>query len=77
MPIIPMYQIIAVLFLNAIIAYDKEEREYNFDILLVFSVFHLGLLFLLYQISIIPSENIANVSIAMLGLLAYVNVFDY
>lgn len=36
---------------------------------LFFSVFHLGLLFLLYQISIIPSENIANVFIAMLGLL--------
>lgn len=75
--IIPMYQIILVLLLNAVIAYDKEKHEYNFDILLVFSVFHLGLLFLLYQISIIPSENIANVSIAMLGLLAYVNIFDY
>ena len=74
---IPFYQILLVLVLNAIIAYDKEKHEYNFDILLVFSVFHLGLLFLLYQISIIPSENIANVSIAMLGLLAYVNIFDY
>ena len=74
---IPMYQIILVLLLNAVVAYDKEKHEYNFDILLVFSVFHLGLLFLLYQISIIPSENIANVSIAMLGLLAYVNIFDY
>lgn len=74
---IPMYQIIAVLVLDTIIGYNKEERKYNFDVLLVFSVFHLGLLFLLYQISIIPSENIANVSIAMLGLLAYVNIFDY
>lgn len=74
---IPMYQIILILILNAVVAYDKEKHEYNFDILLVFSVFHLGLLFLLYQISIIPSENIANVSIAMLGLLAYVNIFDY
>lgn len=74
---IPMYQIVLVLILNAVVAYDKEKHEYNFDILLVFSVFHLGLLFLLYQISIIPSENIANVSIAMLGLLAYVNIFDY
>lgn len=72
-----MYQIILILILNAVVAYDKEKHEYNFDILLVFSVFHLGLLFLLYQISIIPSENIANVSIAMLGLLAYVNIFDY
>lgn len=74
---IPMYQIILVLLLNVVIAYNKEEHKYNFDILLVFSVFHLGLLFLLYQISIIPSENIANVSIVMLGLLAYVNIFDY
>lgn len=74
---IPMYQIILILLLNAVVAYDKEKHEYNFDILLVFSVFHLGLLFLLYQISIIPSENIANISIAMLGLLAYVNIFDY
>lgn len=74
---IPMYQIVLVLLLNAVVAYDKEKHEYNFDILLVFSVFHLGLLFLLYQISIIPSENIANVSIVMLGLLAYVNIFDY
>lgn len=74
---IPMYQIVSVLVLNAIIAYDKEEREYNFDILLVFSVFYLGVLFLLYQIPNIPHENIANVSIALLGLLAYVNVFDY
>ena len=74
---IPMYQIVLVLLLNAVVAYDKEKHEYNFDILLVFSVFHLGLLFLLYRISIIPSENIANVSIAMLGLLAYVNIFDY
>ena len=74
---IPMYQIILILILNAVVAYDKEKHEYNFDILLVFSVFHLGLLFLLYQISIIPSENIANVSIAMLVLLAYVNIFDY
>ena len=74
---IPMYQIITVLVLDTVIGYNKEERKYNFDVLLVFSVFHLGLLFLLYQISIIPSENIANVSIAMLGLLAYVNIFDY
>ena len=72
-----MYQIIAVLFLNAIIAYDKEEREYNFDILLVFSVFYLGVLFLLYQIPNIPSENIAKVFISLLGLVAYVNIFDY
>lgn len=74
---IPMYQVILVLILYAIIAYDKEEHDFDFGVLLVFSVFHLGLLFLLYQISIIPSENIANVSIAMLGLLAYVNIFDY
>lgn len=74
---IPMYQIVSVLVLNAIIAYDKEEREYNFDILLVFSVFYLGVLFLLYQIPNIPRDNIANVFIALLGLLAYVNVFDY
>ena len=47
---IPMYQIIAVLVLDTIIGYNKEERKYNFDVLLVFSVFHLGLLFLLYQI---------------------------
>ena len=74
---IPMYQVILISILNAIIAYDKEEHKYNFDILLVFSVFHLGLLFLLYQIPNIPLENFANVSIAMLGLLAYVNIFDY
>lgn len=74
---IPMYQIIFILILNAIIAYNKEKREYNFDVLLVFSVFHLGILFLLYQIPNIPRENIANVSIALLGLLAYVNIFDY
>lgn len=74
---IPMYQIIFILIFSAISAYNKEKREYNFDVLLVFSVFHLGLLFLLYQIPNIPRENIANVSIAMLGLLAYVNIFDY
>jgi hypothetical protein len=74
---IPMYQIILILILNAIIAYNKEKHEYNFDILLVFSVFHLGILFLLYQIPNIPRENFANVSIALLGLLAYVNVFEY
>lgn len=74
---IPMYQIISILILNAIVAYNKEEHKYNFDILLVFSVFHLGLLFLLYQIPNIPLENFANVSIALLGLLAYVNVFEY
>lgn len=74
---IPMYQIVLILILNAIVAYDKEERKYNFDVLLGFSIFHLGLLFLLYLIPNIPHENIANVSIALLGLLAYVNVFDY
>lgn len=77
---IPMYQIIAVLVLSAIVAYNKEEREYKFDVLLVllvFSVFYLGVLFLLYQIPIIPSENIANVFISLLGLVAYVNIFDY
>ena len=74
---IPMYQIITVLVLDTVIGYNKEERKYNFDVLLIFSVFHLGLLFLLYQIPNIPRENIANVSIALLGLLAYVNVFDY
>lgn len=74
---IPMYQIVLVLLLNVVIAYNKEEHKYNFDVLLVFSVFHLGLLFLLYQIPNISHENIANVSIALLGLLAYVNVFDY
>ena len=74
---IPMYQIISVLVLDTIVGYNKEERKYNFDVLLVFSVFHLGLLFLLYQIPNISHENIANVSIALLGLLAYVNIFDY
>ena len=74
---IPMYQIISVLVLDTIVGYNKEERKYNFDVLLVFSVFHLGLLFLFYQIPNISHENIANVSIALLGLLAYVNVFDY
>ena len=74
---IPMYQIIFILIFSAISAYNKEKREYNFDVLLVFSIFYLGLLFLLYQIPNIPRENIANVSIALLGLLAYVNVFDY
>ena len=74
---IPMYQIIAVLVLSAIVAYNKEEREYKFDVLLVFSVFYLGVLFLLYQIPIISSENIANVFISLLGLVAYVNIFDY
>ena len=74
---IPMYQIISVLVLDTIVGYNKEERKYNFDVLLVFSVFHLGLLFLLYQIPNISHENIVNVSIALLGLLAYVNVFDY
>lgn len=74
---IPMYQIIFILIFSAISAYNKEKREYNFDVLLVFSAFHLGLLFLLYQIPNIPRENIANVPIALLGLLAYVNVFDY
>ena len=74
---IPMYQIITVLVLDTIIGYNKEERKYNFDVLLVFSVFHLGLLFLLYPLPNISHENIANVSIALLGLLAYVNVFDY
>lgn len=74
---IPMYQVIAVLVLDTIIGYNKEERKYNFDVLLVFSVFHLGLLFLLYQIPNISHENIANVFIALLGLLAYVNVFEY
>lgn len=29
------YQIILVIVLNAIIAYDKEKHEYDFDILLV------------------------------------------
>ena len=52
---IPMYQIITVLVLDTVIGYNKEERKYNFDVLLVFSVFHLGLLFLLYQI-----PNISN-----------------
>lgn len=74
---IPMYQIIFILIFSAISAYNKEKREYNFDVLLVFLVFHLGLLFLLYQIPNIPRENIANVPIALLGLLAYVSVFDY
>lgn len=74
---IPMYQIVAVLVLNAIVAYDKEKHEYNFDILLVFSIFFLGLLFLLYQIPNIPNKNIANVVISLLGLLAYVNIFGY
>lgn len=74
---IPMYQIVAVLVLNAIVAYDKEKHEYNFDILLVFSIFFWGLLFLLYQIPNISNKNIANVVISLLGLLAYVNIFDY
>lgn len=42
MSIIPMYQIIAVLVLNTIIAYNKEKHEYNFDILFVFSIFFFG-----------------------------------
>lgn len=74
---IPMYQIVVVLVLNAIVAYDKEKHEYNFDILLVFSIFFWGLLFLLYQIPNISNKNIANVVISLLGLLAYVNIFDY
>ena len=33
---IPMYQVIAVLVLDTIIGYNKEERKYNFDVLLVY-----------------------------------------
>jgi len=77
---IPMYQIILILILNAIIAYDKEERDYDFGVLLVPSVLHLGVLFWLYKGSSVPYENAvlySNFSIFILGLVAYVNVFDY
>lgn len=77
---IPMYQIILVLILNAIIAYDKEEHDYDFGVLLVPSVLHLGVLFWLYKGSGVPYENAvlySNFSIFILGLVAYVNVFDY
>lgn len=77
---IPMYQVIAILVLNAIIAYDKEEHDYDFGVLLVPSVLHLGVLFWLYKSSSVPYENAvlySNFSIFILGLVAYVNVFDY
>lgn len=77
---IPMYQIILVLILNAIIAYDKEEHDYDFGVLLVPSVLHLGTLFWLYQSSSVPYENAeiySNISIFVLGLVAFGNVFDY
>ena len=73
---IPMYQIILVLVLNAIIAYDKEEHDYDF----VPSVLHLGALFWLYQSSSVPYENAeiySNISIFVLGLVAFGNIFDY
>lgn len=77
---IPMYQIILVLILNAIIAYDKEEHDYDFGVLLVPSVLHLGVLFLLYQSSSVPYENAvlySNLSIFVLGLVAFGNIFKY
>lgn len=77
---IPMYQIILVLILNAIIAYDKEERDYDFGVLIVPSVLHLGALFWLYQGSSVPYENAvlySNLSIFILGLVAFGNIFDY
>ena len=73
---IPMYQIVLVIVLNAIIAYDKEEHDY----LLIPSVLHLGVLFWLYQGSSVPYENAvlySNLSIFVLGLVAYANIFDY
>ena len=54
---IPMYQIVLVLVLNAVVAYDKEEHDYDFGVLLVPSVLHLGALFWLYQSSNVPYEN--------------------
>lgn len=77
---IPMYQVIAILVLNAIIAYDKEEHDYDFGVLLVPSVLHLGVLFWLYKGSSVPYENAvlySNFSIFILCLVAYVNIFDY
>lgn len=77
---IPMYQIILILILNAIIAYDKEEHDYDFGVLLIPSVLHLGVLFWLYQGSSVPYENAvlySNLSIFVLGLVAYANIFDY
>ena len=77
---IPMYQVIAILVFNAIIAYDKEEHDYDFGVLLVPSVLHLGVLFWLYKGSSVPYENAvlySNFSIFILDLVAYVNVFDY
>lgn len=77
---IPMYQIILVLILNAIIAYDKEGHDYDFGVLLVPSVLHLGALLLLYQSSNVPYENAvlySNLSIFVLGLVAFGNIFNY
>ena len=77
---IPMYQVILVLILYAIIAYDKEEHDFDFGVLLVPSVLHLGVLFWLYQGSSVPYENAVlygNLSIFVLGLVAYANIFDY
>ena len=54
---IPMYQIILFIALIAIIAYDKEEHDYDFGVMLIPSVLHLGVLFWLYQGSSVPYEN--------------------
>ena len=78
--IIPFYQIVLVLLLNAIIAYDKEEHDYDFGVLLIPSVLHLGVLFWLYKGSSVPYENAeiySNISIFVLGLVAYANISDY
>lgn len=75
-----MYQIVLVLLLNVVIAYDKEEHDYDFGVLLVPSVLHLGVLFWLYQGSNVPYENAeiySNISIFVLGLVAFGNIFDY
>ena len=77
---IPMYQVIVVLVLNAIIAYDKEGHDYDFGVLLVPSVLHLGVLFWLYQGSSVLYENAvlySNLSIFVLSLVAFGNIFDY
>ena len=54
--------------------------DYDFGVLLVPSVLHLGALLLLYQSSSVPYENAvlySNLSIFVLGLVAFGNIFDY
>lgn len=77
---IPMYQIVLVLVLNAVVAYDKEGHDYDFGVLIIPSVLHLGALFWLYQGSNVPYENAvlySNLSIFVLGLVAFGNIFNY